>query len=192
MYTETFTTPTLSLKLKSPSSHVEGGPRGPGRPWRPFCSGSHAEFGRDPRSSFPQNADLDPKIQECRPNLSIFLRPESWCAGLEIVDNMHKGGSKFVGAFRNFFLTLFRAQRSDESFQTREMTTRTSSFTLKQKHNPTSKKQLSILKKTMICRAVFGSSKSRIFRFRSSRRTNTSDISNFRERTRSMCNETHL
>ena len=58
---------------------LEGGPRGPGRPWRPFCSGSHAEFGRDPRSSFPQNADLDPKIEECRLNPTRRDHSETLC-----------------------------------------------------------------------------------------------------------------
>ena len=42
--------------------------------------------------SFPRNADLELKIQECRPILSIFLGSESWCAGLEIVDKTHKDG----------------------------------------------------------------------------------------------------
>ena len=112
----------------------------------------------------------------------------SWFSFLSVV----KRRNVDIATFRNFFLTFLQAQRSDESFQTREMTARTSSFTLKQKDNPTSKKQLSIFQKTVIFRDVFGSSKSRIFRFRSSRWTKTSDISNFRERIRSMCNETHL
>ena len=43
-------------------------------------------------SSFLRNADSELKIQECRPNLSIFLGSESWCAGLEIVEKTHKGG----------------------------------------------------------------------------------------------------
>ena len=56
-----------------------------------ICSGSHAEFGRDSRSTFRRNADLDPEIQECRLNLSIFQSDSACCAGLEIVENMHKG-----------------------------------------------------------------------------------------------------
>ena len=43
-------------------------------------------------SSFLQNADSELKIQECRPNLSIFLRDFACCAGLEIVEKTHKGG----------------------------------------------------------------------------------------------------
>ena len=43
-------------------------------------------------SAFLQNADSEFKIQECRPNLSIFLGSESWCARLDIVENIHKGG----------------------------------------------------------------------------------------------------
>ena len=42
--------------------------------------------------SFLRNADSELKIQECRPNLSIFLGSQSWCAGLEIVEKTHKGG----------------------------------------------------------------------------------------------------
>ena len=43
-------------------------------------------------SSFLRNADSELKIQECRPNLSIFLRDLACCAGLEIVDKTHKDG----------------------------------------------------------------------------------------------------
>ena len=42
--------------------------------------------------SFLRNADSELKIQECRPNLSIFLRDLACCAGLEIVDKTHKDG----------------------------------------------------------------------------------------------------
>ena len=45
---------------------------------------------RDP--SFLRNADSELKIQECRPNLSIFLHDLACCAGLEIVDKTHKEG----------------------------------------------------------------------------------------------------
>ena len=72
-------------------SVTRNGPWGRSRPWLSFCSGSHAEFGRDSRSTFRRNADLDPKIQECRLNPSFFQSDSAWCAGLEIVDNMHKG-----------------------------------------------------------------------------------------------------
>ena len=43
-------------------------------------------------SSFLRNADSELKIQECRPNLSIFHRDSRFCAGLEIVEKTHKGG----------------------------------------------------------------------------------------------------
>ena len=43
-------------------------------------------------SSFLRNADSELKIQECRPNLSIFLRDLAWCAGMEIVDKTCQDG----------------------------------------------------------------------------------------------------
>ena len=51
------------------------------------------------------------------------------------------------------FLTFLRAQRSVETFRTREMTARTSSFSLKQKENPISKKRPSISTKTSFSEA---------------------------------------
>ena len=37
------------------------------------------------------------KIQGCRPNLSIFQSNSACCAGLEIVENMHKASRKLWG-----------------------------------------------------------------------------------------------
>ena len=42
--------------------------------------------------SFLRNADSELKIQECRPNLSIFHRDSRFCAGLEIVDKTCEDG----------------------------------------------------------------------------------------------------
>ena len=61
--------------------------------------------------------------------------------------------------FRNFFLTFLRAQRSDETFRTREMTARASSFKKKQKENLYSKKPSRILTKTCFFSAVKGKRK---------------------------------
>ena len=65
------------------------------------------------------------------------------------VNNLHgssllsavKGKNVNIATFWNFFLTFLQAQRLDETFRTKEMTARVSSFTLKQKEKQKSKKQ---------------------------------------------------
>ena len=73
---------------------------GEARPWPTPRSRSHAEFGRDSSPSFRRNADLDPKFQECSPNLSFSQGDLASCAGLERHENMHKGRWKVVGTLR--------------------------------------------------------------------------------------------
>ena len=60
----------------------------------------YAEFGRDSQSSFPQNADLDPKIEECSPNLTLRHHSQSVCATKLAHEKPSKGLSKFVRALR--------------------------------------------------------------------------------------------
>ena len=80
---------------------LECGPRGPGRPWRSLSSDRMQSLVEFRGSSFLRNTDSELKIQEYRPNLSIFLGSESWCAGLEIVDKTHKDGFYFVEVLRS-------------------------------------------------------------------------------------------
>ena len=60
----------------------------------------HAEFGRDSQSSFPQNADLDPKIEECSSNLTLPHLSQTSCATKLAHEKPSKGLSKFVRALR--------------------------------------------------------------------------------------------
>ena len=46
-------------------------------------------------SSFLRNADSESKISQSK----FFRRDLAWCAGLEIVDNIHKSDSNFVEMF---------------------------------------------------------------------------------------------
>ena len=58
----------------------------------------HAEFGWDSQSSFPQNADLDPKIEECRLNPTRRDHSESWRATFFGHEKPSKGHPKVVRA----------------------------------------------------------------------------------------------
>ena len=63
--------------------------------------------------------------------------------------------------FMIHFWTVLRAQRTDDTFRTTEMTARASSFTLNRKENPISKKRTTILQKTSIISPMKGTRKTR-------------------------------
>ena len=57
-------------------------------------------LGRDSQSSFPQNADLDPKIEECSSNLTLPHPSQSFRATKLAHEKPSKGLSKFVRTLR--------------------------------------------------------------------------------------------
>ena len=52
------------------------------------------------QSSFPQNADLDPKIEECSPNLTLRHHSQSFRATKLSHEKPSKGISPFVKSLR--------------------------------------------------------------------------------------------
>ena len=73
------------------SLYTRNGPRGPAGLGIPFAVDRMQNLVEILGQPFAENADLDPKKQECRLNPSFFQSDSACCAGLEIVDNMHKG-----------------------------------------------------------------------------------------------------
>ena len=82
----------LALKTgQGRDKNTRNGPRGPAGLGIPFAVDRMQNLVEILGQPFAENADLAPKKQECRLNPSIFQSDSAWCAGLEIVENMHKG-----------------------------------------------------------------------------------------------------
>ena len=60
----------------------------------------YAELGRDSQSSFPQSADLDPKIEECSLNLNLPHQSQSFRATKLSHEKPSKDISPFVKSLR--------------------------------------------------------------------------------------------